>query len=181
MNKSRLSRTDSVTLFLPDTTMGKHLPVQIICPGALWVYSQIRSEKYRSVRKYSSPPSTEVDTVGVRSPDTGPQCLSSYPSIVTMKIWSRRNISQRRSVRLTQLLEKSVSQCLDTYRYSCNYNALYTSVCNPSSMEWAQQAAVFTSQRPTKAVESTDSCKSAYPILSHGNRKIHYTRVLTEL
>ena len=39
----------------------------------------------------------------------------------------------------------------------------------------------FMSQRPSKAMENTGSCKSAYPILSPGNRQILYTLVPTEL
>ena len=101
--------------------MGKHQPVQIIRPGALRVYSRIRSKKYRSVRKSMPrrlrPRLTQLERL---------KCLPNYPSTVTFNRWSRRNISRRRPVRLTQLLEKSVSQYLDRLSISCNYNACTT-------------------------------------------------------
>ena len=61
----------------------KHLPGQIICPGALRVYIQVRNEKYRSVRRNipGNLQARSVDTVKVRSTDTGPLYCDACPAI----------------------------------------------------------------------------------------------------
>ena len=161
--------------------MGKHLPVQLICPGALRVYSQIRIEKHRSVRKSMPrrlrPRSTQLEQeVLIQAHDSTMFApLSQHSNMKNMEpigyISTPTNqvdtATRKISIPIFRpLIDIPVTTMLVYECSSPNDYRMGTTGCK-----------ILTSQPNRQGYRYNDSCKSVYHILSPGNSENYCTPV----